>query len=330
MNIAFTTCSNNFLAQAKTMFRSLQRHHPEFKTFLFLVDKPHPGINYSSLMPAEIIVVDEKIVPGFDDMLQRFTVIELNTVVRPFIIQFLQSQHIGCRKLYYLDPDLCIYGRFTEVEELLENEDLVLTPHFLQPLPIDGAMPFENLALNYGTYNMGFFAINSSTTNAQQLLRWWGERTSRFGHIDIANGYFTDQIWMNLAPIFFDKVHSLKHPGYNMAAWNLHERYIKDYSDSGKILLSSGDDLVAYHFSSWSFNDPELLSPYYTRFNFTNRPDLVRLYRDYHISLLENEMERFAGIPCALPYNRKQVKQSMVKKTLMPGARLMRKIWEKI
>lgn len=330
MNIAFTTCSNNFLAQAKTMFKSLQRHHPEFKTFLFLVDKPHPGINYGSLMSAEIIVVDEKIIPGFEDMLQRFTVIELNTVVRPFIIQFLQSQHIDCRKLYYLDPDLCIYGRFTEVEELLEKEDLVLTPHFLQPLPIDGAMPFENLALNYGTYNMGFFAINPSTTNAQQLLNWWGERTSRFGHIDIANGYFTDQIWMNLAPVFFNKVHSLKHPGYNMAAWNLHERYIKDYSDSGKILLSSGDDLVAYHFSSWSFNDPELLSPYYTRFNFKNRPDLVRLYRDYHISLLENEMERFASIPCALPYNRKQVKHSMVKKTLMPGARLMRKIWEKI
>ena len=330
MTIAFTICSNNFLAQAKTMYQSLEKHHPEIKTFIFLADSPDDRIDYTFFAPAETIVVDEKIVEGFTELVSRYTVIELNTAIRPFIIQYLHQEYPDAGKIYYLDPDLFMYDRLDVTDAILAEEDIVITPHFLQPVPIDSHVPFENLALNYGTYNMGFFALNPLTANTQSFLHWWGERTTRFGHIDPANGYFTDQIWFNLVPVFFNKVHTLKHPGYNMAAWNLHERYIKTYDDNGKILLSSGDRLVNYHFSSWNFKFPDQLSPYYDRFSFENRPDLVKLYQDYRVSLMGNKIEFFDTIPCALPYNKKVVKQSRMKQALMPGVNLMRRIWQKI
>jgi hypothetical protein len=330
MTIAFTICSNNFLAQAKTMFQSLQRHHPEIKTYLFLADLPDQRIDYGFIAPAETIVVDEKIIRGFDDLVKRYTVIELNTAIRPFIIQYLHQKQPAAGRIYYLDPDLFIYDRLDESDRILETEDLVITPHFLQPVPIDDFTPFENLALNYGTYNMGFFGLNPLTLNTQRFLNWWGERTLRFGHIDPANGYFTDQIWFNLVPVFFDKVHSLKHPGYNMSAWNLHERTIKAYDDNGGVILSSGKPLVVYHFSSWSYKFPNLLSPYYNRYSFESRPDLVKLYKNYRVLLMDNKIEFFDSIPCALPFNKKVVKRSLMKKALMPGVSMMRRIWQKI
>ena len=330
MTIAFTICSNNFLAQAKTMFQSLGRHHPEIKTFIFLVDAPNETIDYTFFSPAEIIVVEEKIVAGFMNMVERYNLVELNTAVRPFIIQYLHGYYPETDRLYYLDPDMYIYGRLDELDKLLEKEDIIITPHFLRPIPIDGHTPFENLALNYGTYNLGFFALNPTTANTKYFLSWWGERTKQFSHIDVSNGYFTDQIWFNLVPIFFKEVHSLAHPGYNMAAWNLYERSIKSYGDDGKIMLSSGDPLIIYHFSSWDFNSPEKLSGVYNRFNFENRPDLKKLYADYHQALIKNRIEFFYKIPCTIPYNKKIVRRSRMQKILLPGIDLMRKVWQKI
>ena len=312
------------------MFASLGKHHPEIKTFLFLVDDLHDTIDYSFFAPTEVVRVDETIAAEFPRLLERYDIIELNTAVRPPIIRYLQEKFPGTSKLYYLDPDLFIYGKLDAAGQLLETEDIIITPHFLQPVPIDGCIPFENLALNYGTYNMGFFGMNPGSSNSKSFLDWWEQRTSLFGHIDPCSGYFTDQVWLNLAPVFFKKVHTLSHPGYNMAAWNLHERRISSYGENGSIRLSSGDDLIVYHFSSWNFKTPGELSWVYNRYNFENRPDLQKLYKDYELALLENGIERFHTITCTLPYRKDMIKRSQMKKLLSPGVELMRKIWKRI
>ncbi len=330
MIIAFATCSNNFLAQAKTTFQSLAVHHPEIRNFLFIVDNPDDSIDYSFLEPSQVIFLNNTIAKGFGEMLARYDILELNTAVRPYIFHYLHEKHPEAQKILYLDPDVVVYGKLDEAIEILDSHDILITPHFLTPLPIDGYKPFENLALNYGTYNMGFFGLRMGTANTGKFLDWWTERTTLFGHIDPANGYFTDQIWFNLAPVFFEKVHTFMHPGYNMAAWNLHERYISSYTDNGGVMLRSGHPLIIYHFSSWNYRFPDELSRVYTRFGFEKRPDLVKLYRDYYEILKTNKIELFQDLACTLPFNKKTVKRSRVKKVLTPGVNLMRTIWRKI
>jgi hypothetical protein len=330
MTIAFTICCNNFLAQAKTILQSLEKQYPGIQTIIFLVDKQDGRIDYHFFSPAELVVVDETIVEGFGELVQRYSVIELTTSLRPFLIRYIQERFPAVDRLYYIDPDMYVYDRFDMLDKILEKEDIIITPHFLKPIPPDGLVPFENLALNYGTYNVGFFGMNPRTENSRRFLRWWGERTRQFNHVDIANGYFTDQIWFNLVPVFFEKVHTLRHPGYNMAPWNLHERSISAYEENGKIRLATGEPLVIYHFSSWNPSDPGKLSGVYNRFSFDNRPDLVKLYKDYHVALTRNKLDLFREIPCALPYNRKTVKRSRMKKILDPGVDLMRRVWQKI
>jgi hypothetical protein len=330
VNTAFTICSNNFLGQAKTMFDSLRKFHPEIQTFLFIVDEPAEGIDYSFFLPAEVIFVNGAIAEGFNDMLARYNIIELNTAVRPHIIQYMAKQYPQVEKLLYVDPDIFIYGSLEDALKRLDHCELLITPHFLKPVPLDGMVPFENLALNYGTFNMGFFGLKPHSANMQSFLKWWQRRTSLFGHIDPANGYFTDQIWFNLAPIFFQNVEAYRHSGYNMAAWNLHERVIDKYADDGNILLENGEQLVAYHFSSWNYNEPETLSRVYNRYSFENRPDLVRLYEDYRRLLKANRMDELQTFSCTLPYYRNIARRSRVKQALSPGVNLMRYIWRKI
>ncbi|MEO7923960.1 MAG: hypothetical protein ABIR30_09790 [Chitinophagaceae bacterium] len=326
MTIAFTLCSNNFLAQAKTLADSLQHYHPEMKIFLFLVDEKNASVDYSAL-PAEIIAVNEEVVPGYAALVNRYSILELNSNLKPFLFDWLVSRHPGITKIYYLDADTCLYGRMDHVNALLEKEDIVVAPHFLSPVPTDGTEPFENLALNYGTYNLGFLALNPSSRNARNFLKWWGERTGEFGNNDVANGFFVDQLWMNLAPVFFEKVHTLRHKGYNMAPWNLHERVISSYEE-GKIFLVSGEQLVHYHFSSFDPFKPEQVSAKYGRRNFINTPGLKKLYTDYSRRLQENRVGEFSKIGCALPLKRTK-RVGPLRRMLYPVKVLLRSSWKR-
>ncbi|MES1221758.1 MAG: hypothetical protein ABUT20_40045, partial [Bacteroidota bacterium] len=301
MTIVFTICSNNYLAQAKTFIDSLISFNPNIKPYIFLIDKKTQLIDYTFFIPAELIEVSENIVKGYEELVTKYSIVELNTAVKPFIFEFLAEFESEVRRLYYFDPDICIYDSLNLLDKLLDEFDIIITPHFLSPLPIDGLEPFENLALNYGTYNLGFLALNPRTDNTRKFLKWWGERTLKFGYSKVDQGFFVDQLWFNLVPVFFDKICSLKHPGYNMAAWNLHERSIKSYLADGRIKLNSEDYLAFYHFSSYNFSSPEVLSTKYTRYNFDNKPAVKELYGVYHARVFNNQMERFRNIRCGLP-----------------------------
>ncbi len=328
MIIGFTICSNNYLAQAKTFVDSLILFNPDIKPYIFLIDKKSPQIDYEYFAQAELIEVDEHVVNGYKELTQKYGIVELNTAVKPLIFGYLARLNPDSKRLYYFDPDICIYDNIDLLDELLREYDLILTPHFLTPLPLDGLEPFENLALNYGTYNLGFIALNPTTANVQNFLKWWSERTVKYGYSKVDQGFFVDQLWINLAPIFFDKVFSLKHPGYNMASWNLHERMIATYTVDGRMILETNHPLVFYHFSSYNFSKPQILSAKYTRYNFENTPSVKKLFNEYHKKVLYNRMDDFKNIKCDLPLKKNKV--GVLKKILYPVKESLLRIWGKI
>jgi len=327
MVIGFTLCSNNFLAQAKTLADSLKEQHPEMKVFLFLVDEKNPSVDYEFISSAEIITVSPEIVRGYNELVQRYSLLELNSDLKPHLFQYLVKRFPAATRIYYLDADTCLYDRLDHVNGLLEVEDIVVTPHFLGPTPVNGSHSLETIALNYGVYNLGFIALNPLPENSKRFLDWWGERTRQFGYNDVANGMFVDQIWLNLAPVFFEKVHSLKHRGYNMAPWNLHEREISGY-ENGKVLFSSGENLVMYHFSSFDHSQPDIISTKYGRKDINSIPALKKLYTDYSLRLKENRVEELSKVVCRLPLKEKKI--GAVRKALYPVKKKLASFWKKI
>ena len=291
MNFLFTLCSNNYLAQAKVLADSVRQFLPDWTFLLGLVDKKDPSIPYQDFgfEVTEIAQME----PRINTLAQKYSIIELNTCVKPAFFEYI-FQHRKADRVIYMDPDTCVYGPFDAVDQLLSVHDIVLTPHILSPIPMDGLSPEEPLFLNYGLYNMGFLALNNSA-GTQRFLRWWRERTYQKGYDNPARGLFTDQLWINLVPLYFEGVAILRHPGYNMAPWNLHERSLRDAA--GNFYLESGEQLIFYHFSGYKPGVPKIHKDH-TRYTMQQRNDLKTLYEDYEQKAGQAQYLRYSGMPC--------------------------------
>ncbi len=188
--------------------------------------------------------------------------------------------------LVYLDPDIFVYSPLTPVFDALSGGSIAtLTPHLTTPVD-DGKLPGEQEMLYNGTYNLGFIAVRRCE-EAWRLLSWWERRCLDLGFSEGRTGLFVDQKWMNLAPGMFDKVEILRHPGCNMAYWNLHERTLSGHT--GSYVVNGQTGLCFFHFSGIELEDPEVLSKNTNRFTLADRPDLTRLFGDYKLAVLANK-----------------------------------------
>lgn len=309
--IAFTICSNNYLAQAKILGDSLCALNPDYRFIIGLVDKKNADINYSFFEPHTIIEVADISVPDFDSLWKKYAIIELNTSVKPSFFKYLLKTFPEATAYFYFDPDIMCFNTLKALEKELQAADILLTPHIFTPIPLDGKIPQENVFLNYGIYNLGFIGLRKNQ-NTQAFLDWWEERTLKNGHIDVARGIFVDQLYINHVPLFFEKVKILREYGYNAAPWNLHERREIQKTDIHYI-MKDGSELVFYHFSSFSYLNPEKLSKIYDRYSFGNCPDLIPLYEEYLARLKQNNIALFSVAPCWYVTEREKIIQEKIR-----------------
>lgn len=304
MNIIFTICSNNYLAQAKALGDSISLSNPKYSFFICLVDQLSNEINYDKEIGYPIILANEIGIPDFENLWKKYNIIELNTCVKPFFLEYFAKNHKDLIHLMYFDPDTFIFGNLQDIESELENgKEIILTPHILTAISLDAKSPDEALFLNHGIYNLGFIGIKNPINNIP-FFKWWGERTHQLGYDNIAQGLFVDQLWMNFAPIYFENVVISKNYGLNMGPWNLHERTISK-NESWKV--NETTNLVFYHFSNYKYDKPEILASYYNRFTFENRGDLIPLYNEYRNFLVQNNISKLSTIPCYYVIERNQI-----------------------
>lgn len=296
--IAFTLCSNNYLPKARILVESIRQHNPEVRIVLGLVDQPDSGIDYKALGAVEIVPVEDIGIPDFDEMVMRYDLVDLNTAVKPFYFRYLFENHADepDLKIAYFDPDIEVYAGFGPIEDALSQADVLLTPHVLSPIDDDGKHPSEHAFLAFGLYNLGFCAMRRSPA-AEKVIRWWSAHLMADCRYDPRKGMFVDQAWMDLAPIFFEEVEVIRHPGLNVAYWNLHERQLT--LREGAWQINDRWPLVFFHFSDLVVSDSDAITKTATRFTLTDRPELKPLFQEYRAKLAAYDLQSFRSIPCA-------------------------------
>ncbi len=282
--LACTIVSNNYLAYARAFTRSFLERHPEGKVCVLIVDRPQPGHPYED-EPFEVIFAHELGIPGFLHFAFRYSILELNTAVKPFFLLHLHRT-LGCDRICYFDPDILVLGDLSELYARLARADAVLTPHLTAPID-DLALPSEREILLSGIYNLGFLGI-SFNERTLPFLDWWSRRLYRECLHAVERGLFVDQRWMDFAPSFLARVEILRDPGYNAAYWNLIHRTISR-SDGGWRV--NGSPLRFFHFSGYDFRRPELISKFQNRFTFSDRPDVRPLFQLYTESIQQEGQE---------------------------------------
>ena len=296
MKLVFTICSNNYLAQAKVLGDSIRTTNPDYEFYICLVDQYSPVIDYEKEIGHKIILTENIGIPDFDDLWKKFSIIEFNTCVKPFFFEYFTSKYDDLEFLYYLDPDTFVFDSFKLIEkEFGQENNILLTPHILTPIELDGKYPDEPIFLNYGLYNLGFLGLKNPVVSLI-LIHWWKERTYKFGYNRTCEGLFVDQLWFNLVPILFEKVKISKHLGLNMGPWNLHERILS--KSSVNYMVNNKYPLIFYHFSNYKYSQPEVLASYYNRFTFENRLDLKEIYEIYLERLIAIDISKISSISC--------------------------------
>ena len=281
-----TIVSPNYFAFARTVAASFLAQHPEGRFFVLLV----ADLTDASAFAGEVFTAVSLREIGLDDLrgeAMKYEILELNTNVKPTFMKYLLQQY-ELSQLVYLDPDIFVYSPLTPIFEALETNDAVLTPHLTTPV-WDGKEPGEQEMLYNGTYNLGFIAVRN-TPEALRLLSWWERRCLDLGFSEGRTGLFVDQKWMNLAPGLFERVAILRHPGCNMAYWNLNDRVLS--GDTKRPTVNGEVSLCFFHFSGVVVGDAEVLSRHTNRFTLASRPDLREVFAAYKSAVLANKDAR--------------------------------------
>jgi hypothetical protein len=295
MTIAFTICSINYLAQARTLGDSLKETNPGIRYFVGLVDRLD-GVEFSQEFQPDVPLVEIHSIgiAGFEEMCDRYNITELNTAVKPFFFSYFFKNYPEANKVIYFDPDIIVFQPLVDLEEKLDRYDAVVTPHICSPIE-DTKTPNELHHLNTGVFNLGFCAFRRGH-QTQQFVHWWEEKLRFECLIALCDGLFVDQHWMNFLPLFIENTYIEKHPGYNAAYWNLHERTFSIQEDQHAV--NAGQLLHFFHYSGYDPRQPSSISKYQDRFTFEERPDLRGLFQYYHNQLLKNGNEYYRQFPC--------------------------------
>ncbi len=238
----FTIASRRYRPHVAALMASVRQHHPGWSLYLLLADEPQAG---DPPLPGVVEVPATAIgVPDFDDMTMRYDVLELSTALKPFFFRWLLG-HTPVQSVIYLDPDIHVYAPLEPVLGLLDGgAPMVLTPHITAPLDDDGE-PGDHTILASGVFNLGFAALRRDP-EAMAFLDWWARQLRTGALVDFAANLFTDQRWCDIAPAFVPGLAVLRHPGCNVAYWNLAQREVQARGDSFTV---NGQPLVFFHFS---------------------------------------------------------------------------------
>jgi Glycosyl transferases group 1 len=288
----FTIAAKNYLHYARVLMRSVERVSPGFDRYLLLADRIDGAFDPAS-EPFRVVEAETLSIPDVRRFTFRYTILELNTAVKPWFFRDLFAR--GYRKVIYLDPDIFVYQPLRDVEAALDAGALaVLVPHLTGRL-LDGRHPGELEILQSGAYNLGFLAL-ARHGSLEGLLDFWCEKSLRDFAVDVSRGLFTDQRWMDLVPGMFADVAVLRHDGYDVAYWNLPHRRVER---CGSTYSVNGAPLIFFHFSGIDPDAPEQFSKHQNRYRLSTAGPAADLARAYAAALDEAGRTACARLPYA-------------------------------
>ena len=274
----FTVTNIAYLHKALVLARSIQQYNHEVLN-IYIIDRK-VDINLPEKL-ANFVWIEDLNIDKFLNIAFKYDITELSTSVKPLItLDLLQNHH----KVLFFDPDIRLYASVSSIIDLLDDDPIILTPHYTTPQ--DPSLENSDVGmLRFGSFNLGFFAVNRSN-QSNDFLAWWHSRCMHLCYFETQFGLSTDQKWVSIAPCLFPQLKISFDLGYNVAFWNMHERVLSRNS-SGNVIINGEYPLIFFHFSSFHNFDPHLLSTRPFAEKNTSRNDWYQLAKDYQKELLE-------------------------------------------
>jgi len=246
----FTSSGPNYVGKVRALCQSLREHMPEVAIHWLIADlRDGSPVGLQDCKSIdEVMFVDD--FNGYNDRTWLFQhdIVELSTAIKPEAALSLLARD-DCELLLYFDPDMVVFSQLDDLVDQLRSASVVLTPHILKPEKEPKAvLDHELSSLRHGVFNLGFFGVRKGQ-EGKAFLDWWRDRCRTFCTGDWREGIFTDQKWINFAPIFFPNSTILRSSRFNVAPWNINQRQLDGTFDEG--FLVDGQPLGFYHFTGF-------------------------------------------------------------------------------
>lgn len=256
----FTCAAVNYLPKVRILCRSIRQHHPEAVIHLALADQPPEWLDIAAEPFDSLLPLGRLGIPNAHAWSFTHSIVELSTAIKPYALRHLLGLP-DCGAVLYFDPDMVLFSRVDDILGMLGTSNLVLTPHLTHPeQSLAGILDNEVSCLRHGIFNLGFIAV-ANTGEGRRFADWWAERLYRFCRADVENGLFTDQKWVDFAPVFFDDVAIMKSSRHNVATWNLATRRVTgNFHDGFEV---DGEPLGFYHFTGFDSGAHRIMAEKY-------------------------------------------------------------------
>ena len=280
--LACTIIANNYLAYARAFTRSFLARHPEGQVCVLIVDRPQPGHRYED-EPFAVVFADQLGIPSFPQVSFRYSILELNTAVKPSFLLHLHRT-FGWDRVCYFDPDILVLGDLGDLYDRLGQADAVLTPHLTAPIEDRGG------AERAGDPALGHLQPGLPRPRLQRahppLPRLVGAaalpRVPARGRARAVRGPALDGLRARLPGGRRDPARSgvqrrLLEPRPPAARGERRRLAGRPVGEAA----ASGVPLRFFHFSGYDFRRPDRISKFQNRFTFADRPDVAPLFQLY-------------------------------------------------
>lgn len=192
---------------------------------------------------------------------------EYFATITPILPQYI-FDNFGMEKLFYTDADMGFFSSITEIENVMGNYSLLVTPH---------ENPIAHVA---GRFNVGIIGFRNDN-NCKEFLKWWEERCLEWCEWRAtSDGKCADQGYLTIfynQPNKFENILICPQPGINLGAWDLarHKTEIKN----NKVVLDNNYNLVCYHFHGYKCLDDKCVNDTGWEVSSWN---MEHIYHPYH------------------------------------------------
>lgn len=287
-HIAFTIVTKSYLAGALVWKKTLEEKVDSLTALIYVTDllendREHlfseiteTALKYKIECNKHLLSLESVNIPDIDGMLKRYSTIEFCTAIKPSLFVSLSKQYPEAI-IHYFDPDILVCGEMKELMEFSKNHSLTLLPHIQTPTDDFCRMSALDI-MRAGLFNFGYLGWNPSFKTGVEMIMWWQKQMVENCRVALSEGIFVDQSWGSLfccspdSGIFHSKC-------YNVAYWNLHERFIGCGVD--KKFTVNGVPLEFIHFSGLDLENPNQISIHQNRHFLPGQKALKKIFAEY-------------------------------------------------
>lgn len=185
----------------------------------------------------------------------------------------------------YLDADMCFYSSPEPLFAEASEAATVIVGHRFP----DRLRHLERT----GRFNVAWVGFRNDV-DGLTCLEWWRERCLEWCHDRVEASRYADQKYLDRFPESFRRVHELRHPGADVAPWNVADPPLEW---DGHRFVVGGEPLVFFHFQGLKRLDGWTIDPNLAEYGNRATSAVRRLYRGY-VERLESASH---GLPVDAP-----------------------------